>query len=215
MAAEAHPPTIIARSSARGAGVAELLEAGFPGDAFFHDGTQWQPWTARCAATPQRLAVRRYASDADARLFCMLAPDALLELELSDSRIGDEGLACIAALDGLKSLLLEGLDISVEGLDALSGLAALERLSLARSGLSGTGIGDRVARFTRLEQLNLYRTPVDDAELEAIAGLASLRYLNLSVTTVTDGVWAACTPCRAFRNSICREASQAMGRSGR
>ena len=78
--------------SAQGASVAELLEAGFPGDAFFHDGTQWQPWTARCAATPQRLAVRRYASDADARLFCMLAPDALLELELSDSRIGDEGL---------------------------------------------------------------------------------------------------------------------------
>jgi hypothetical protein len=82
-------------------------------------------------------------------------------LDLSGTRVGDDGLAALAKMPHLTRLSLQKTAIGDDGLRHLSGL-------------------------TNLEYLNLYGTNVGDAGLEHLEGLDRLKALYLWQTRVTD-----------------------------
>lgn len=85
----------------------------------------------------------------------------LVELNLANTKVTDEGLASIAGLTNLTHLHLENTAITDAGLAHLKGLS-------------------------NLVYLNLYNTKVTDAGMDHLSGLANLRKIYLWQTEVTD-----------------------------
>lgn len=85
----------------------------------------------------------------------------LVELNLANTKVTDEGLVSIAGLTNLTHLHLENTAITDAGLAHLKGLS-------------------------NLVYLNLYNTKVTDAGMDHLSGLANLRKIYLWQTEVTD-----------------------------
>jgi Leucine-rich repeat (LRR) protein len=111
--------------------------------------------------------------------------DGVLRLNLKDNRrITDQGLARLKGAR-IESLDLSGTRIGDEGLEAIQNLNSLEALDLSRTAVTDEGLR-RLAGLTRLKRLNLSRTKINGEGLSALGALKDLESLNLSSAPLND-----------------------------
>lgn len=112
---------------------------------------------------------------------------ALEELDLSFTDINDEALGVIVkGTPKLKRLRLDGAKLQGPGLAALEPLKALEELSLRSCEQLDDEALKRLANVRSLRMLELTRSQVTDAGVQALRGL-TLRHLGLSINdAITD-----------------------------
>lgn len=105
---------------------------------------------------------------------------------LGREKFGDAELAKLAPLAAnLRWLDLTGTRITDQGLAQVAGMPRLARLHLARTAVTDAGLL-HLAGLGDLEFLNLYGTPVTDAGLDCLKPLRNLRQLFLWQTGVTS-----------------------------
>ncbi len=114
----------------------------------------------------------------------LLTLPKLERLSCSPQVDADEGLSYIGQVVGLRDLTLQEARISDAGLAFLSHLSELEYLSLAKTDV-GPGVAV-VEQFPKLRQLNLVDTKIDDAVLESVGRVRTLRKLWLQHQEITD-----------------------------
>ncbi|MEM6959776.1 MAG: hypothetical protein AAF645_29100, partial [Myxococcota bacterium] len=111
--------------------------------------------------------------------------NALRELDLWGTRVGDEGLRHLVELPALQALNPIGHEFSDDGLPHLAQMGALERLDLRGARVSGEGLAHLVGAPS-LRALNLRHIRLTDADLATLAALRSLKRLDLGRTAVSD-----------------------------
>ena len=92
----------------------------------------------------------------------------ITSLELSDTKITDEGLKDLAKLQNLKTLFLGGTKITDAGLKEVTKLQKLKWLDLVNTQITDAGLKELV-KLRDLQLLDLYGTKITDtgfAELE-------------------------------------------------
>jgi hypothetical protein len=122
----------------------------------------------------------------DTEMLDLLAFKKLVQLDLSHTRISDEGLLHLhpaAQIEDLNLLYTE--QITDLGLNAIKGWRKLKALNVR-----GTRVADDtlaiVSQLTQLEALDLANTNVTDNGLENLAPLTHLRHLALGRTRVDE-----------------------------
>ncbi|MDX2023088.1 MAG: hypothetical protein SF187_22830 [Deltaproteobacteria bacterium] len=115
-------------------------------------------------------------------------------LNLTATEVSDLGLAKLAALPRLQDLTINGLRVSDGALVALKKLP-LRRLHAAHTTLTGRNL----AAFTRLQDINLADTALDDEGAKQLAALPLLSRLDVSYTTLGDAAVAKLTSLRGLR----------------
>ena len=111
---------------------------------------------------------------------------ALTEFLWVDTKLSENALASLAAPQSLKKLRLNGLQGTPKTTLVISEFPALAELDI-----SGSSIGDAdlapLAGMKTLKSLNLYQTKVTDAGVKELLPIAEqLTWLNLDATGVTD-----------------------------
>lgn len=118
-------------------------------------------------------------------LFSIRGLRHLLRLNLSGTRITDDGLVHIKSLNSLRELRLCHTAVTNAGLLPLQGLSRLRLLDL-----SGTLVDDlglvRLKSFPDLRVLYLGNTAVSNSGLASLRSLTRLQILDLSFTLVDD-----------------------------
>jgi hypothetical protein len=109
----------------------------------------------------------------------------LVNLDLSETQVGDAGVAHIAAMATYDELRLCSPQITHAGIEALGNQSQLRIVVLAFTQVSGPGF-ESVKNWTRLESLNLNETNVTDEDLRWVATLSHLQDIQLSGTAITD-----------------------------
>jgi hypothetical protein len=154
-------------------------------------------WMTRLGGT-----VRRDASGAvvavnlgstwinDSEMLDLVAFKKLARLDLSHTRISDEGLLRLAPAAQIEDLnLLYAEQITDLGMNAVKGWRRLKSLNVR-----GTRIADDtlaiVSQLTQLEALDIANTNVSDAGLENLAPLTHLKHLALGRTRVDESTLA-------------------------
>ena len=107
----------------------------------------------------------------------------LKKLQFNSKAITDDGLIHLRGLTNLTHLMMFSPKITTKGLKNLRGMTGLSYL-----GLSFTGVDSLapVSRLSKLSDLDLNDTPIDDAGLAPIEKLTGLVGLNLGRTRITD-----------------------------
>ncbi len=123
----------------------------------------------------------RIASDDDLAVIARI--DTVVDMWLVDSQVTDAGLRRLQPQKNLLSLQLDGTEVTDAGLKHLAGLPHLQALYIARNHVTGAGLAD--LHDSPLERL-IIGTEVNDAGLEAIGKIATLRELSLWGPEVTD-----------------------------
>jgi hypothetical protein len=122
----------------------------------------------------------------DAEMLDLLVFKKLVQLDLSHTRISDEGLLRLAPASQIENLnLLYAEQITDLGMNAIKHWRKLKRLNVR-----GTRIADDtleiVSRVTGLEALDIANTNVTDNGLENLAALTSLKHLALGRIRVDE-----------------------------
>ncbi|MFG0297217.1 MAG: hypothetical protein ACF8PG_15020 [Maioricimonas sp. JB045] len=106
------------------------------------------------------------------------------------SEVSDDSLPVLGTLTHLESLNLSGTSVTDQGIGSLRRLIRLRHLELAGTPGARMSITDTVtghlARFSRLQRLNLNSTDLTDRGLARLTRLADLRELDLGDTLVTN-----------------------------
>ncbi|MFG0331840.1 MAG: hypothetical protein ACF8TS_00635 [Maioricimonas sp. JB049] len=106
------------------------------------------------------------------------------------SQVSDDGVAALGILTRLESLNLSGTAVTDPGVGSLRRLIRLTHLELAGGPGTRMAITDAVtghlARFSRLQQLNLNATDLTDRGLARLTRLAELQELDLGDTLITN-----------------------------
>jgi predicted Ser/Thr protein kinase len=110
----------------------------------------------------------------------------LRDLSLVRTRVTSAGMAHVARLKSLAALRLDMTAVTDEGLGRLTGLSGLTCLTLFGARRVGDEGMKSVARFPRLQTLDLCTTRVTDRGVKDLAGLVRLKSLRLSARGVTD-----------------------------
>jgi len=105
-------------------------------------------------------------------------------LEISESKVTDEGLVHLLAAKKLVHLIADLRAITDRGLVAISKLQPLHWLSVKGSAISDAGLAN-LQRLPNLEGLSIESTAITDAGLEHLAALQKLKRLDLRGTKVT------------------------------
>ena len=105
--------------------------------------------------------------------------DKVASLDLSMSRVTDEGCLQLDRLTSLESLNLARTLISRLTIERLPKLTKLQDLDLSDTPRVDGACMVSVGQLSHLETLNLQRTLVDDASLEQLGNLPQLRVLKL------------------------------------
>ena len=122
----------------------------------------------------------------DTEMLRLLSLPALEKLNLSHTRISDEGLLHLRPARQIRDLnLLYAEQITDLGLNAVKGWANLKRLNVR-----GTRISDPtlaiVGKLTRLESLDIANTGVTDKGLDSLVPLTQLKHLAIGRTRFTE-----------------------------
>jgi hypothetical protein len=107
-------------------------------------------------------------------------------LDLSGTRIGDEGLAALKDLAALEVLDLSQTAITDEGLKQLAGLMKMKRLNLSGTKINGEGLAAIAPAMKDLEILKLSTTPINDVYVGHVRLFPRLQEVDLRFTQVTD-----------------------------
>jgi len=111
---------------------------------------------------------------------------ALEYLDVGSTDIDDAGMEHLKSLTSLSELILDySFRFTDAGFAHLSGLTNLRRLSLLRTPVTDKSL-EVIAKFTRLEHLNLDYTGAGDVGLAHLAPLSQLKSVGLDSTYVTD-----------------------------
>jgi serine/threonine protein kinase len=119
------------------------------------------------------------------------ALERLTSLSLLGTRVDDAGLAHLARIGGLESLDLTQTPVSAEGLRHLQALPRLRYLTLSNVPNCGQAELAAVAGVASLEQLSVSGPEITDAGLAALGAHKRLRAVFLYDTAVTDAGLAA------------------------
>jgi len=104
--------------------------------------------------------------------------------------VTDEGLAAIKDWKKLKRLNVHGTKISDTTLEHISGITTLESLNVGSALVTDVGI-ERLASLPNLKELTIGGNELGDAGLQGLRQIAGLTYLDLSGRQGTDSnVWA-------------------------
>jgi predicted Ser/Thr protein kinase len=136
------------------------------------------------AASVETLALVFCRPVTDAGLAHLRKWSKLRYLKLNGTSISDDGLVHLAAMPNLQVLYFDGTAIGDAGLAHLRKLK-LEELVLATTRLTDAGV-KQLAGMQTLRMLDLNYDEVTDAGLNHLKGLTALRMLKLAETKVTD-----------------------------
>ncbi|MFO1092249.1 MAG: hypothetical protein U0992_02910 [Planctomycetaceae bacterium] len=106
-------------------------------------------------------------------------------LNLSDTRITDDGLDCLKDLSTVEDLDLSGTQVTGAGLKHLAALPKLHELRLSETAVTDLGLAD-LKNLPELRGLDLSGTRITDAGLQQLATMSNLWGLNLSQTEISD-----------------------------
>ncbi|MFP6667834.1 MAG: protein kinase [Pirellulales bacterium] len=113
----------------------------------------------------------------------------LEQLDLSDSKVTDEGLSVLRELPDLWQLKLGGTKISDNGMNHVASLAQLRDLTLDKSMISDAALAT-ICGLAALENIFLADTAVTDSGVIQLTHLKKLRHVSLFGTNVTiDGMF--------------------------
>ena len=105
-------------------------------------------------------------------------------LTLWSSAITDSGLKEFAAFKNVIELDLRQTEIADQGLDHLNLLTNLSYLYLDDTAITNQGI-KKLSPFKNLKSLSLKNLPINDAAIDTLTSLNNLKYINLTGTKVT------------------------------
>ncbi len=108
----------------------------------------------------------------------------LERLKLRASLVTGKGLVYLKPLSSLTDLSLANIAIGDEGLENLVGLKKLTGLTLSRAQMTDQGL-KRIAPMSQLEKLDIEFNKISDAGIASLVGLKNLKELLLSDTLVT------------------------------
>ena len=106
-------------------------------------------------------------------------------LNLSFSKVTDEGLKDVAKLEKLKLLYLIDTKITDTGLKEVAKLKNLSYLLLKDTKITDAGLKE-VVKMKKIEKLYLEKTQITDGGLKELSKMQQLRVLRLHGTKVTD-----------------------------
>ncbi len=112
------------------------------------------------------------------------ADDEQLIVDFSQTKVGDEAIAWLRQVPGVQQLDLSGTRISDEGLARLSDMLPLEFLNLAQTEIGDRGIEPLMA-LPKLKYVILNGTKVTDRSLSMLAKSSSLEGVSLMETAVS------------------------------
>jgi WD40 repeat protein/serine/threonine protein kinase len=115
----------------------------------------------------------------------------LTSLRLDLGSITNEGLSFLSSYPDLRELFLNGTQLTDKGLDQLAGLKNLRVLHLNDTKVTGLGFRLSLKNLNLLENVELHRTALDDAGLEAVLTLPGLKWIGLAGTAVSEQAMAA------------------------
>lgn len=115
-----------------------------------------------------------------------VARSTLTDLDLSETRIGNDGVSHIPQFTRLQKLSLWNGSLDDEGIASLVPLKDLQELNLEGCGEVSSASAESLAKLTNLKKINLTETGFDDTGLEKLSVLKGLKVLTLSRTNVTD-----------------------------
>jgi hypothetical protein len=119
----------------------------------------------------------------DAGLLAALSP-AMAQLDLSQTRVSDDGLIILSKLPRLHTLFL-GPQTSDSGLRYVAAAHTIQRLDLTGTRITDAGV-HLLSPLVNLEELALSQTEVHDTAIEALRPLKKLRFLEISNTRITE-----------------------------
>jgi internalin A len=123
----------------------------------------------------------------------------LFTLDLSMSRVTDQGLWHLRGLNHLGDLLLRYTRVSDDGVGMLEGWGNLRTLDLMKTRVSDRALEDVARNHPRLRSLNLDGTFITDRGLEHLEALPELEWLAVADTAVTDRGLASAGQLRNLR----------------
>ncbi len=112
----------------------------------------------------------------------------LVEVQMTRTRIGDDGIRVISQMKNVESLVLRDTGLTDESVKYVSGLEKLKKLDLSECTSPGItdACGEYLAKMSNLQSLNLWTTAFSDEGLRCLSGLKNLTILNLDNTKITD-----------------------------
>jgi hypothetical protein len=112
----------------------------------------------------------------------------LRAINLTESKISDQGLKLVCEIQSLESLAASCTDITDFGLESLTQLVDLRELDLSLTMVSDDGL-PKIGALKTLEQLRLASTSISDEGVSHLLKLQKLKWLDLSETAVgEDGI---------------------------
>lgn len=124
---------------------------------------------------------------------------ALARLDVSFTSLGDSAVAKIAEARTLRWLSLRTTAITAQVLVAVATLKQLESLDVSYTSLSDDAL-TRLAPLTALKDLRLVRTGVGKAALRTVSSFAGLQHLALSSTSVDGAMLSSLAPLHALQH---------------
>jgi len=110
----------------------------------------------------------------------------LTSLGLDESRIGDEGLSVLKGLPNLDAVSIGGCrSIGPNGFAAIGRLNHLKRVIAIGTRISDTDV-DQLANLQSLEFLNLSNTAITDESVERLSGFRALTTLDVTNTKISE-----------------------------
>lgn len=109
----------------------------------------------------------------------------LRALNLTESKISDQGLKLLCDIQTLESLVVSYTNVSDFGLDCLNQLIDLRELDLSLTMITDQGLA-KIGALKTLEELRLAATAISDEGLEHLLALEKLNYLDVSETAVSE-----------------------------
>jgi hypothetical protein len=129
------------------------------------------------------VAWRNCPDDDDCALLAGLP--GLRAVNLTESKVTDEGLKQLSEVLTLESLVLSGTEITDAGLQRISALVDLKELDLSLTLVSDDGL-PRLTGLKALEELRLCATGVSEEGIVSLLKLQNLKFLDLAETAVSE-----------------------------
>ncbi|MEQ1903830.1 MAG: hypothetical protein ABL888_06575, partial [Pirellulaceae bacterium] len=107
------------------------------------------------------------------------------EIDLSNSRNGNEALSQLVNFPGLKSLTVKGSDLVAASFDEIAKLTALEKLTMDLAPVTNESL-QKLLTLKNLRYLQLFRADISDEGLGIVAQFPKLEQLRIGQTRVGD-----------------------------
>ncbi|MEX2359293.1 MAG: hypothetical protein WEE51_13275, partial [Pirellulaceae bacterium] len=134
----------------------------------------------------------------DADILALPANLPTTDLALARTAVTDAALRRIGQLKKLRWLDLTGTRVTDQGISELAELGNLNDLSLAATVMTDESLAT-IGKLTRLEELDLSGTRVTDEGLRHLRGLTELKILRLAATRIGDAGLAHLAECRKLQ----------------